>query len=93
VEESLFNEQLKALGVSHYRLDDVLQGITEALCYTPESFEAVPGTKLRAFKTAVYPNCPSLRIFFYVSADDQQIHLLCIELCDDVTPFIQYEET
>ena len=65
----------------------------EPLCYTPESFEAVPGTKLRALKTAAYPSCPSLRIFFYVSADNQQIHLLCVELCDDVPPFIQYEES
>jgi hypothetical protein len=70
-----------------------MDGVIPVLCNTPESFASVPGTMLRAFKTAVYPSCPSLRIYFYMSADDEKVHLLCIELCDDVAGFLQYDES
>ncbi|MFY9727835.1 MAG: hypothetical protein WAJ87_20235 [Bryobacteraceae bacterium] len=91
VEEVSFGEQLKALGVTYQRLDDVLEGVMFALCHSPDSFEKIPGTKLRAVKTGMYPGAPSLRIYFY-EGENTDIHLLSVELCEEVTPFVQYEE-
>ena len=69
-----------------------MEGVMFALSHSPEHFELVPGTRLRALKTAIYPRSPSLRIYFHIS-DDETVHLLAIELCDDVLPFIHYDES
>jgi hypothetical protein len=90
-QEPKFDDQIKTLGISHSRLDEVLDGVCFALARHPESFENVKGTNLSILKTAVYPGAPSLRIFF--TYDECEVHLLAVEFCeDDVQPTISYQE-
>ena len=46
-EEPKFIDQFEALGISHRRLDVVLDSAYFALSRDPESFPIVPGTQLR----------------------------------------------
>ena len=90
-QEPKFNEQLETLGISHHRLDEVLEGVAFALSRHPEVFPRVPGTQLSMVKTPVYPEAPSLRIFFTYT--DDEVHLLMVEFCeDDVPPQVKYQE-
>jgi len=90
-QEPKFNEQLAALGVSHKRLDEVMEGVSFALSRHPEQFPRVPGTQISIIKTPVYPNAPSLRIFFTYS--EEEVHLLVVEFCEEeVPPPVKYEE-
>ena len=90
-QEPKFNEQLEALGVTHKRLDEVLEGVCFALSRNPERFPRVPGTQLSIIKTPVYPGAPSLRIFF--TFNEEEVHLLMVEFCEEeVPPRIKYEE-
>ena len=61
-QEPKFNEQLEALGVTHERLDEVLEGVCFALSRSPERFPRVPGTHLSIIKTPVYPGAPFNRL-------------------------------
>lgn len=90
-QEPKFDEQLRELGISCRRLDEILDGVCFGLARDPESFGVVPGTHLSILKTAVFPQAPSLRIFFTYT--DNEVCLLWVELCeDDVPPFVRYEE-
>lgn len=90
-QEPKFDEEIKALGISCQRLDEILEAIGFALARAPEVFPQVPGTRVSILKTAVYPGAPSLRVFF--TYNDEEVHLLMVEFCeDDVTPMLQYEE-
>ncbi len=93
-QEPKFNEQLEALGISHKRLDEVLEGVAFALAREPERFPRIPGTQLSIVKTPVYLNAPSLRIFFtYNTYNEEEVHLLTVEFCeDDVPPTVALEE-
>ena len=83
-QEPKFNEQLEALGISYRRLDEVLEGVCFALAREPERFSRIPGTQLSIIKTPVYPNAPSLRIFF--TYNEEEVHLLAVEFCEDDVP-------
>ena len=88
-QEPRFNEQLEGLGVEHKRLDDVLGGVHFAVSHSPEKYPSAPGTTLRVLKTVTYPSAPSIRIFF--TFDDNEVHLLHVEFCEEVEPLFKYE--
>ena len=89
-QEPSFDEDLESLAISHQRLDEVILGASFFLARQPELCHKVPGTTLRVFKTAVYPNAPSIRIFFTVT--DELVRLLHVEFCEDVDPLLRYTE-
>ena len=65
--------------------------LAAALSRHPEQFPRVPGTQISIIKTPVYPNAPSLRIFFTYS--EEEVHLLVVEFCEEeVPPPVKYEE-
>lgn len=89
-QEPRFDEQLGELGVSHKRLDEVLAGAAFGVSHAPENYPIVPGTVLRVLETVTYPNAPSIRIFF--TFDDEEVHFLHVEFCEEVSPWIRYDE-
>jgi len=84
-QEPKFNEQLEALGISYRRLDEVLEGVCFALAREPERFSRIPGTQLSIIKTPVYPNAPSLRIFFTYN-EEEEVHVPAVEFREDDVP-------
>jgi hypothetical protein len=89
-QEPKFDEEVAALGITHKRLDAILASATYALAREPQRCEKIDGTSVSVYKTVVYPDAPSVRIFFTYTEDE--VHLLHIEFCDDVTPWMKYEE-
>ena len=90
-QEPRFDEQIERLGISHKRLDAVLLAVGFGLCREPERFPKVPGTCLSVIKCAVYPEAPSVRIFFTYTEDE--VHLIMIEFSEDeVLPTLSYKE-
>lgn len=90
-QEPKFDEQLETLGIACKRLDDIMEAVCFALSRSPDIYPKIPGTCLRVLKTVIYPDSPSLRIFFTFS--HEEVHLLTIEFCDEeVVPDIVYQE-
>jgi hypothetical protein len=89
-QEPGFDEGLECLAISHTRLDEVLASATFFLSRHPELCHKVPGTSVRVFKTPVYPDAPSVRIFFKILED--VVALIHIEFCEDVDPVLHYTE-
>jgi hypothetical protein len=76
-EEKLFLQQKKKLKHSARRLDEILDGVTWAMCRKPESFPGVPGTRLYLAKTDDFPGTPAIHIWF--TFDEETVLLLGIE--------------
>lgn len=89
-QEPKFDEQLAVLGISHKRLDEAMEAVTFGLSHDPARYPIIPGTMLHVIKTPVYPDAPSLRIFF--TFDENEVHLIHAEFCDDVSPEMGYQE-
>src|SRR5258706_11825310 len=89
-QEPKFDEEVAALGITHKRLDELLASATYSLARHPERCEKIEGTLVHVYKTVVYPDAPSVRIFF--TFNDVEVDLLHIEFCEDVTPWMKYEE-
>lgn len=83
VEEKTFTDAFALLKIDYQRLDEVLLGVTMALCVHPEKCDVIPGTILSIIKTRPFPapggkGVPALRIFFTYT--EQQVHLRYVEL-------------
>ena len=72
-----FAEQKKNLRHSAKRLDEVLDGVTWALCRKPDCFPGLPDIKLYLAKTDPFPDVPALYIWY--TFDDDTVTLLGIE--------------
>ena len=80
IESSLYSNQLSKLGGIKY-LDEVLFGVTWALCKRPDIFPIIPKTKkLRLVKTERIKSrsIEKFRIWFYIT-DKDDVELLAIE--------------
>jgi hypothetical protein len=76
-EEKQFVEEKAKLKHTAKRLDEVLFGVTWALCRKPDSFPNVPGTKLYLAKTDGTADTSGLFIWF--TFDAEVVYLLSIE--------------
>lgn len=78
-----YEDQARRLGLSHKRLDEVLDGVTWAIARSPAEFELMLDTGLRLVKTDPFPDAPPLRIYFTWDEDDN-CTLRWIEAADDL---------
>lgn len=71
IEDQLYADQIRKLGISWERLDEALMSLYPALRGSPELFPIVPGTKnLHRLKLVGFPGVPPLTIFFILSATE-----------------------
>jgi len=78
VETERFTTAFQALKIPYQRLDEVMAGLTHALCYKPEECPVIEGTRLSLIKTRGYGKMPDLRIFF--TFNDDQVQLQHVEV-------------
>lgn len=78
VEGVWFADSRRALGLSPWRLDEILEGAILILCSQPTRYPIVEGTILRTLTTLeIPPEIPAYTIFFSFSGD--QVTLEWIE--------------
>jgi hypothetical protein len=80
--EPCVDDQLKELGLTHQRLDEIIGIASDLLCQHPEMFPVIVGTKLSFCRTnefvgIVFPNIPSLAIYFRY--DRHTVSIISIE--------------
>jgi hypothetical protein len=78
IETERFSTAFQALSLSYQRLDEVMVGITHALCVKPEECTVIAGTKLSLITTRGYGKVPPLRIFF--TFNDKEVLLQHVEV-------------
>jgi hypothetical protein len=78
IETERFSTAFQALSLSYQRLDEVMVGLTHALCVKPEECPVITGTKLSLITTRAYGKVPALRIFF--TFNDNEVLLQHVEL-------------
>jgi hypothetical protein len=79
IESPTYSQQLASLGDPE-RMDEIVRGVTWALCRNPEIYDVVKGYRdIRLLKTDAYPGAPALRIWFRIDENGQHVHLEYIE--------------
>lgn len=81
IEEESFALERERISCSAKRLDEILFGITWALCRKPESFPQVQGLDLYLAKTDAFSDTPAVNVWF--TFDDKYVHLLFVEIVSD----------
>jgi hypothetical protein len=80
--EHLTQEQIKAIGCSFQRFDEMMLFVEEMLCNHPECFHRIDGTKLSVcftndFCGESFADIPALRMFFYY--DQNCIYIVAVD--------------
>ena len=77
VEEDSFKQSLADLGIKYKRFDEVMEGVTFALCERPELFPKVVGTHIRRIRIQECLGVPEADIWF--TYNTETVRLLHIE--------------